>query len=148
MFLCGYYQKTCIRKFLLLVLAVIMLVCSYHTYAQSAPTDTSNGVVVNESPCEPVKGTYENYVDALKKRYTTEYEAARRKAVPMQPVERFVHALYTREEFEKRKAHQGFECLRVAYMSDGLKVVGYIYKPQDTNGKHYPLIRACRINGR
>ena len=71
MFLCGYYQKTCIRKFLLLVLAVIMLVCSYHTYAQSAPTDTSNGVVVNESPCEPVKGTYENYVDALKKRYTT-----------------------------------------------------------------------------
>ena len=104
MFLCGYYQKTCIRKFLLLVLAVIMLVCSYHTYAQSAPTDTSNGVVVNESPCEPVKGTYENYVDALKKRYTTEYEAARRKAVPMQPVERFVHALYTREEFSV--AHQ------------------------------------------
>jgi dipeptidyl aminopeptidase/acylaminoacyl peptidase len=123
------------------VICILMtLVSLYHAHAQPTPTGTSNGTVVDQRPCAPVTGTYENYVDAAKKGYAPEYEAAQRQNVPMQPVERFVQSLYTREEFEKRQAHQGFECVRITYLSDGLKVVGHIYKPQSTTGKHYPLI--------
>ena len=118
----------------------LTLVSMSHVHAQPAPTGTSNGVVVEQSPCTRVQRTYEDYVDAGKKSYATEYEAARRHHVPMPPVERFVQSLYTREEFAKRQAHQGFECVRITYLSDGLKVVGHIFKPQVTNGKPYPLM--------
>ena len=119
------------------VICILMtLVPMYRVHAQPTPTGTSSGTVVDQQPCAPVTGTYENYVDVAKKGYATEYEAARRQNVPMQPMERFVPFLYTREAFEKRQAHQGFECVRITYLSDGLKVVGYIYKPKATNGKH------------
>ena len=48
--------------------------------------------------------------------------------------------LISREEFERRKAYVGFERLRITYSSDGLKVVGYIWKPVDAAGKRFPLM--------
>ena len=48
--------------------------------------------------------------------------------------------LMAKEEFANRKAHVGFECQRIKYMSDGLKVSGFIWKPKDTEGKKLPLI--------
>ncbi|HEV8487233.1 MAG TPA: hypothetical protein VGV87_27040 [Blastocatellia bacterium] len=48
--------------------------------------------------------------------------------------------LLSKEEFERQKAYVGFECLRIKYMSDGLKVVGFIWKPKNTEGKKLPLI--------
>jgi dipeptidyl aminopeptidase/acylaminoacyl peptidase len=48
--------------------------------------------------------------------------------------------LLSRAEFERRRAYVGFECRRITYLSDGLKVVGFLWKPQDTAGKQFPLI--------
>jgi dipeptidyl aminopeptidase/acylaminoacyl peptidase len=48
--------------------------------------------------------------------------------------------LVSREEFERRRAYAGLECRRIIYLSDGLKVVGFLWKPQDTAGKQFPLI--------
>ncbi|MGI8638910.1 MAG: alpha/beta hydrolase family protein [Pyrinomonadaceae bacterium] len=48
--------------------------------------------------------------------------------------------LLSKDEFERRKKYKGFECRRIKYMSDGLRVVGYIWKPKKTNGKKLPLI--------
>ena len=45
-----------------------------------------------------------------------------------------------RDEYERRNAYEGFECLRITYLSDGLRVVGYIWKPTATEGRKLPLI--------
>lgn len=38
------------------------------------------------------------------------------------------------------EADPGIECLRIGYTSDGLRVVGYIWKPRDTGGRRLPLV--------
>jgi dipeptidyl aminopeptidase/acylaminoacyl peptidase len=52
----------------------------------------------------------------------------------------FEKRILSREEFEKRKAYDGIDCQRIEYLSDGLKVVGYIWKPKNSEGKKLPLI--------
>lgn len=37
-------------------------------------------------------------------------------------------------------AYAGFECFRIRYVSDGLKVVGYLWKPKHTGGTKMPLV--------
>ncbi len=58
----------------------------------------------------------------------------------MKPSADFAASLLNKKEFERRKAYKGFECRRIKYLSDGLKVVGFIWKPIQTNGKKLPLI--------
>ena len=58
----------------------------------------------------------------------------------MQPFTALRPLLPSREEFEKRRAYQGFECERITYLSDGLTVTGYLWKPVDTAGRKLPLI--------
>jgi hypothetical protein len=48
--------------------------------------------------------------------------------------------LLSKPVFEQRKGFAGFECKRIKYMSDGLKVVGIIWKPKDTSGIKLPLV--------
>jgi ketosteroid isomerase-like protein/dienelactone hydrolase len=43
--------------------------------------------------------------------------------------------LYTREAVERVRGASDLELLRVKYTSDGLKVVGFIYKPKRTDGR-------------
>jgi dipeptidyl aminopeptidase/acylaminoacyl peptidase len=46
----------------------------------------------------------------------------------------------SREEFERRSFYTGVDCQRIVYLSDGLKVVGYIWKPKVSAGKKLPLV--------
>lgn len=48
--------------------------------------------------------------------------------------------LPTEAAYEWRRGYEGFECQRIRYLSDGLRVVGYIWKPQEMRGKKLPLI--------
>ncbi len=52
----------------------------------------------------------------------------------------FAKRVLSKEDFQQRKAFAGFECQRIKYMSDGLKVVGIIWKPKDTKGRKLPLV--------
>jgi dienelactone hydrolase len=47
---------------------------------------------------------------------------------------------YTKEAVEKVRNSSDLELLRIKYMSDGLKIVGFIYKPRQTAGKKLPVI--------
>ncbi|MCA1849538.1 MAG: prolyl oligopeptidase family serine peptidase, partial [Acidobacteria bacterium] len=46
----------------------------------------------------------------------------------------------SREEFERRSSYTGVDCRRIVYLSDGLKVVGYIWKPKGGADKKLPLV--------
>jgi dipeptidyl aminopeptidase/acylaminoacyl peptidase len=127
------------RKAQFLLAVTFLFLCASGAVAQN---DTRiNGLIVEQTPCTPNPiGTYEQYVEASKSRYGDEVEAARREGFRMEPPASLTARLPSREEFERRKAYMGFECRRIKYLSDGLKVVGFIWKPKNTEGKKFPLI--------
>lgn len=121
------------------LLIVIILLCTSIVAAQNAAV--SNGSIVEQTPCAPNPiRTYEQYVEAFKRGQATEVEAAQREGFHMEIPADISQGLLSREEFARRRAYVGFECRRLTYLSDGLKVVGFLWKPQDTAGKQFPLI--------
>lgn len=47
---------------------------------------------------------------------------------------------YPREAVEKMRASAELELLKITYLSDGLKIKGFIYKPKTTAGRKLPVI--------
>src|SRR5439155_6293397 len=52
----------------------------------------------------------------------------------------FVRRYYSKAEYEDAKTSRTIDCSRIQYLSDGLKVIGYMVKPRDAVGKQYPVI--------
>jgi dipeptidyl aminopeptidase/acylaminoacyl peptidase len=104
------------------------------------PAMAQNGKLVDSTPCRPHMVSYERWLRGQEYGYSAEVEEAARLGVTMQPFSALRPLLPTREEFERRRAYEGFECARLTYLSDGLKVTGYLWKPKDTAGKKLPLI--------
>ena len=101
----------------------------------------SDGTIVERSPCPPRSpGTYEQYVEAAKSGYARTIETAKKEGAKLEMPADFSKRLLSREEFERRQAYEGIDCERIQYLSDGLKVVGYIWKPKESEGKKFPLI--------
>ncbi|HEX7313873.1 MAG TPA: prolyl oligopeptidase family serine peptidase [Pyrinomonadaceae bacterium] len=48
--------------------------------------------------------------------------------------------LYGRDGIERVRNSPDLELLKIKYMSDGLKVTGFIYKPKDVSGKRLPAV--------
>lgn len=55
----------------------------------------------------------------------------------LQPWQR---AVYPKEAFDAARNSPDLELLHIRYMSDGLKVGGFIYKPRKTDGRRLPVI--------
>jgi dipeptidyl aminopeptidase/acylaminoacyl peptidase len=124
-------------RFLLTV--ALLFLCISGAAAQNPAL--SDGTIVEQTPCAPSSvSTYEQYAEAFKRFQTREVEAAQREGFHMELPTDISPRLVNREEFERRRAYAGFECRRIMYLSDGLKVVGFLWKPQDTAGKQFPLI--------
>jgi dipeptidyl aminopeptidase/acylaminoacyl peptidase len=52
----------------------------------------------------------------------------------------FTRRFYSKAEYDRAKTHESTECLRIQYSSDGLKVVGFLVKPRNPEGRRYPVI--------
>jgi dipeptidyl aminopeptidase/acylaminoacyl peptidase len=132
-------RATCKRKARCLLIVAILLLCTCGVGAQNEAL--SDGTIVAQTPCapNPVR-TYEQYMEAFKRVQAAEVEAAKREGFRLEIPADLSQGLLSREEFERHRAYAGFECRRITYLSDGLKVVGFIWKPQDTAGKQFPLI--------
>jgi dipeptidyl aminopeptidase/acylaminoacyl peptidase len=101
----------------------------------------SDGTIVQQTPCPPrPSGTYEQYVESARTGYERTIESAMKEGFQLEMPPDFEKRILSREEFEKRKAYDGIDCQRIEYLSDGLKVVGYIWKPKNSEGKKLPLI--------
>jgi dipeptidyl aminopeptidase/acylaminoacyl peptidase len=124
-------------QFLLPIL--LLFLCAFRVAAQG---DIKNdGAIVEQVPCAPnTTGTYEEYLESSKRGFANEIEAAKQEGLRMEMPGNLTAHLLSKEEFERENAYAGFECLRIKYMSDGLKVVGFIWKPKNTEGKKLPLI--------
>jgi dipeptidyl aminopeptidase/acylaminoacyl peptidase len=106
--------------------------------APSAPA--TDGTLVQQTPCRPNSVSYERWLRGYERGYDSEVAEAARMGISMQPFSALRPLLPSREEYERRRAYEGFECRRITYLSDGLKVTGYLWKPKDTAGKKLPLI--------
>ncbi|HEY0557212.1 MAG TPA: prolyl oligopeptidase family serine peptidase [Thermoanaerobaculia bacterium] len=104
------------------------------------PVLAQDGKLVSATPCRPSAVTYERWLRGTERGYDAEVADAARLGVAMQPFTALRPLLPSREELEKRRAYQGFECERITYLSDGLTVTGYLWKPVDTAGRKLPLI--------
>lgn len=117
-------------KFLLVLAACIAMP------AWAAPRD---GEILSSSPCAArPRQSYAEYLKQAKRRAKGDVQAAveedfKAKAPPKT-------WLLTKAEFEERSAYEGFECVQIRYSSDGLEVQGFIWKPEDTAGRKFPLI--------
>jgi dipeptidyl aminopeptidase/acylaminoacyl peptidase len=97
----------------------------------------ANGTLVEQAPCPPYPTmTYDAYAAGAKKAHDEESENARREGHAMKtPL-----ALLTPGQFAQRqKEAERVDCRHIKYMSDGLRVSGYIWKPRGAAGK-LPLI--------
>lgn len=98
-----------------------------------------DGEIVASGPCAArPQQTYAEYVKQAKRRGKGDVQAAveedfKAKAPPKT-------YLLGKEEFAERSAYAGFECLQIRYLSDGIEITGFIWKPQDAAGKKFPLI--------
>jgi dipeptidyl aminopeptidase/acylaminoacyl peptidase len=52
----------------------------------------------------------------------------------------FTKRFYSKAEYERAKTDAAIECVRIQYLSDGLKVVGFLVKPRDPQGRRFPVI--------
>ena len=52
----------------------------------------------------------------------------------------FTKRFYSKDEYEKAKNSRLIECFRIQYISDGLKVVGFMVKPHNSRATRYPVI--------
>lgn len=52
----------------------------------------------------------------------------------------FTRRFYSKDEFERAKNSPSIECLRIQYISDRLKVVGFLVKPHNSQATRYPVV--------
>src|SRR5436190_901596 len=125
-------------KTLSLLGLTILLLCASSAIAQNSAADS--GAIIEQTPCTPNSVTYEQFLERFKQRQTQDVEAAKREGVTIEPDPKLISRLPSRDEYELRRTYAGFECQRIKYLSDGLKVIGYSWKPKNTTGKKLPLI--------
>src|SRR5687768_1051508 len=81
--------------------------------AQEPGSRPADGTVVTQAPCE-----------------FTGYEQT----------SAFTRRYYSREEYTAARASTTVDCLRMQYISDGLRVVGFIVKPRAARDTRFPVI--------
>jgi dipeptidyl aminopeptidase/acylaminoacyl peptidase len=107
----------------------------------AAATNVADGTIVAEEACNITLATnYDEYKKLRTQFYLEEVKLAKAEGITMKQVPDLTPYMLTREEFEQRLAWNGTDCRRITYMSDGLKVKGFIWKPKDTAGKKLPLL--------
>ena len=123
-------------------MAVLLLGVAVATSAQTAPSD---GMLVETTPCAaPAKRTYEQYLTQQRASLEADIQAAAREGYTVSYLDSFDRFVLSREEFARRESFADYECQKIKYMSDGLKVVGFIWKPKNMTGKQLPLVIVAR----
>ena len=95
-----------------LALTTFALILSVTAGVQVRATQASNPVLTSQTPC--AFGRYED-------------QSA------------FTRRAYSQAEYDAARTSTTVECRRITYLSDGLKVVGFMVRPADA-GRRYPVI--------
>lgn len=126
------------RKAKILLTVIVLLFCFSPANAQSKLQD---GAIVENVQCAaPVKRTYEQYLKEQKSSLEQEIKTAAGEGYKVNYLDDFDRFVLSREEFERRESFANYECRKIKYLSDGLKVIGFIWKPKNISGKKLPLV--------
>ena len=90
-----------------------LLICSFSSFAQPSQVQTLNGKIIEQAP----------------------YPLPRHEELPDES-----RRTYSKVTVERIRNSKDLEFLKIKYMSEGLKIVGFIYKPTQTHGKKLPVI--------
>ncbi len=127
------------KNFTVLTAVLLLVACPYSATAQAPPRP--DGTIVTQARCSPAPTrSYEQYVAQRKAGILQDLGEAARDGYHREPPADWAPLLLSRDDYEKRQASAGAECLRVTYVSDGLEVAGFVWKPKDVAGKRLPLI--------
>ncbi len=99
-----------------------------------------NGTIIKQSNCQFKQQDYAKFIEKYQQQHLFELKQAQQRGVVMQPWEQLKPSIPTQAEYEHKIAYKNFECQRIKYWSNSLKVFGYIWKPKNTHGKKLPLI--------
>jgi len=117
-----------------------MLAAPVHGVLAQSPRP-ADGTVIEASACPPRPTvTYEQYVAATTAAIRRQVEAARKHNPNVQMPTDSTRLVMSRAEFDQRAAYAGIDCQRIRYMSDGLQVAGYIWRPRESAGRKHPLV--------
>ena len=120
------------------VIALLLFVVFIAAQSQTKPLD---GAIVEDAPCAaPAKRSYEQYLKEQKALLEGEVKAAASEGYKLDYLENFDRFVLSREEFGRRESFADYECRKIKYLSDGLKVVGFIWKPKNISEKKLPLV--------
>jgi dipeptidyl aminopeptidase/acylaminoacyl peptidase len=95
-------------------------------------------MIIKEEACVIPPLTYAQDMEMAKSFYEAESDIARQRGLAPLAYEQIAHA--TEAEWNVVRAHVGFECRSIRYLSDGLEINGFIYKPVNTAGKSLPIV--------
>ena len=122
------------------LLATATILAPAHV-ARAQAGHPADGTIVEESACPPrPRQSYEQYVAATIAAYRRQVDAARQPDSTVRMPADSTSLVLGRAEFEMREGYDGIDCRRIRYMSDGLRVVGYVWRPRESAGKQLPLV--------
>ncbi|MCL4699243.1 MAG: prolyl oligopeptidase family serine peptidase, partial [Burkholderiaceae bacterium] len=97
-------------------------------------------LLANE-PCEWQWPDHDHWLAEQARAHAAEvHTAAERFGIRLPPFDALRAALPARAEYEHRTAGAGHECRRLEYLSDGLRVKGYLWKSRNTGARRRPVV--------
>jgi dipeptidyl aminopeptidase/acylaminoacyl peptidase len=119
----------------------LVMVLTFSSPGITARTASRDGEIVLQEPCvsKPIE-SYQQYVQSFQASYSEEVAAAKAEGFEMNALTNPERLLPSPVDFARMKAYRGFECTQIKYLSDGLQIMAFIWKPKDIKGKQLPLI--------
>lgn len=100
--------------------------------AQSARTGAAtarDGALLWREPCTASGSTHADYRKRVAEQWRADAAAAGSRGLPIRPLDQFLASALSEDDYRERKAYAGFQCERLTYSSDGLRVVAYLWRP-------------------
>jgi dipeptidyl aminopeptidase/acylaminoacyl peptidase len=95
------------------------------------PAVPADGSIVDQRPCARPFARYADWLDFIRER---------RAAAGVGFDEAEFRAAHPREAFDALTAPRSVDCRRIVYMSDGLRIAGFIVAPRDASKRPRPLL--------
>ena len=124
----------------LLGCALLGRALSPQAVAADGSSEAVPDAIIAREACPARDPDYDDYRSRQMANYRQEAAAARAQGLAMKPPAEAEAAILSAEEYAARGA-PGVACERIVYLSDGLKVVGYLWRPAGVrDGDRLPLL--------
>ena len=114
-------------------LALFLLALTGVIGVSEAPAEARDalrdGQLLSREACTMTGSGYGEYRQRTADQWRKDEAAARDLGLAIRPLDQFLAALPSEPEYLVRKAFEGFQCERLVYASDGLRVVAYLWRP-------------------